>query len=137
MNAQQPVARSFALSATDLCSDCHPKRLPWWWSTTRCHTAGGRQPDVALDRVCFRCVLAGTFNAWFILGPGVFATPGENANTIDAISDVRGEVGYQFMLFGQVLWRCARGVSKLVLMIALGPDCTTRGVPRSRSQRAF
>jgi hypothetical protein len=41
------------------------------------------------------------FNAWFILGPGVFAAASAQSNTIDAISHVRGEVGYQFVLFGR------------------------------------
>ena len=55
------------------------------------------------------------FNAWFILGPGVFAAASAQSNTIDAISHVRGEVGYQFVLFG----RCSRREAPLSLSFLL------------------
>jgi len=46
---------------------------------------------------------------WFVIGQGVFTNTAAATASIKAIANVRAEVGYQFILFSQVMYSAAMG----------------------------
>ena len=53
--------------------------------------------------------LLGVVVGWFVIGPGVFTNTSADTMSIQAIANVRAEVGYQFILFIQVMYSAAMG----------------------------
>jgi ATP-binding cassette subfamily D (ALD) protein 3 len=53
--------------------------------------------------------LLGVVVGWFVIGPGVFTNTKADTLSIQAIANVRAEVGYQFILFIQVMYSAAMG----------------------------
>ena len=53
--------------------------------------------------------LLGVVVGWFVIGQGVFTNTKADTLSIQAIANVRAEVGYQFILFIQVMYSAAMG----------------------------